>query len=136
MSAARGGSDPLTNGRAGRQQDERPAGGPWSPAHYAGGNYPGAPNRGPNPEEPRRRPPRDRRSGTEPRTARSALRMRLVLAVFGLLTGLAVLIGCAVLATGARHSGGLVLLAALGGVWAMTAAIDILVVLHRRHTGG
>jgi hypothetical protein len=62
--------------------------------------------------------------------------MRLVLAVFGLLTGLAVLIGCAVLATGARHSGGLVLLAALGGVWAMTAAIDILVVLHRRHTGG
>ncbi len=122
---------------------ERPAAGPRrelstrgvSTARYSGGPHRGGPppggrHPGDRPYDPRY--PQGRRSGTEPATARSALGLRAALAGFGLVMGLAVAIGCSLVATRVAHPTTLAVLAALGAAWALTAVVDLLVIARRR----
>ena len=67
------------------------------------------------------------RTGNEPTQARSPLRLRLGLAVFGLVWGIAAAIGFS-LAAQPAWSGVCALVAAV-------AAVDALVVIHRIHQG-
>ncbi|MCX4578471.1 DUF6343 family protein [Streptomyces sp. NBC_01571] len=83
--------------------------------------------------------PRRRRSGTEPSTARSALKLRFLLALTFTPLFAAATIGFALWASHA-HSGDtvgpttLAVLAALFGLLTAIAAIDLWVVVRRRRT--
>nr|WP_254667998.1 DUF6343 family protein [Streptomyces griseus] len=78
-----------------------------------------------------------RRSGTEPLTARSALGLRLILSIGGvtLFIALTVLLAFWSASSGAKDSPGptsLAVLAGLCGLFAVIAAVDLVVVLRRR----
>ncbi|WP_329025878.1 DUF6343 family protein [Streptomyces sp. NBC_00690] len=80
---------------------------------------------------------RRRRAGTEPTQARSALGVRFALATVALVVFAAATVIFAVLATtsnpgGAMSSGEYGALAALCGVVAVTAVVDLTVLRHRR----
>ncbi|MEU5714458.1 DUF6343 family protein [Streptomyces sp. NPDC020403] len=77
------------------------------------------------------------RSGTEPLTARSALGLRLVLSLGGvaLFIALTVLLAFWAASSGANDSPGptpLAVLAGLCGLFAVIAAVDLVVILRRR----
>lgn len=86
------------------------------------------------PDEPR--PPGRRRSGTEPVTARSPLRLRLVLSASAVVVFGATTACFAVWPGGIRHAGlpgptALLVLAVVCGVLALLAALDLVVLLRR-----
>ncbi len=74
-----------------------------------------------------------RRTGTEPRTARSPLRLRMVLAGFGVIACTA---GAVFFLVEAGHQGGststaFIVAAAAAGVGAVVAIVDLVVLMRR-----